>query len=342
MEQDMQSLKDFDVGRGVRPVTGVPLVHLPGSVRASGLDKDARWGLSRTPKRLPAKYFYDARGSLLFEHICATPEYYPTRTESALLERHACGILDQVAPGTLVEIGSGSSVKTNHFFVACERAGRCVRYQPFDVCDEALRAAAARLKRRYSWLEMELLVGDYAVDLPALPHSRGPRLFLFLGGTIGNLSHDEALSFLSALRATMHVEDYLLLGFDRIKDKHILDAAYNDARGYTAQFNMNLLRVLNTRLGADFDERQFMHVAFFNEDEGQIEMHLKARRAHAVTLARIGLVASFARDETILTEISRKFTPAGMRALLEAAGFGWCRHEESDNGYFSLVLAAPV
>ncbi len=342
MEQDMQSLEDFDVGRKVWPMAGIALVHLPGATHASGLDSDARWGLSRNPKRLPAKYFYDRRGSLLFERICATPEYYPTRTESALLARHARGILDQVAPGTLVEIGSGSSVKTNHFFVACERAGRYVRYQPFDVCDEALRAAAARLKRRYSWLEMELLVGDYAVDLPALPHSSGPRLFLFLGGTIGNLSHDEAVTFLTALRATMHAEDYLLLGFDRIKDKRILDAAYNDAHGYTAQFNMNLLRVLNTRLGADFDERRFMHVAFFNEHKGQVEMHLRARSMHTVTLARIGLVASFARDETILTEISRKFTPEGMRALLETAGFGWCRHEESDNGYFSLVLAAPA
>ena len=342
MEQDMQSLNDFDVDQETRPPAAIPLVRLPGSARASGLDGDARRGLSQTPKRLPPKYFYDARGSLLFERICETPEYYPTRTESALLERHACGILDQVAPGTLVEIGSGSSLKTNHFFVACERAGRHVRYQPFDVCDEALRAAAARLKPRYPWLDMELLVGAYAVDLPALPRSPGPRLFLFLGGTIGNLNHDEALTFLATLRAAMHPEDHLLLGFDRVKDKRVLDAAYNDARGYTAQFNMNVLKVLNTQLDADFDERQFRHVAFFNEDEGQIEMHLKARGAHSVTLARIGLVASFARDETILTEISRKFTPAGMRALLEAAGFRWCRHEESDNGYFSLALATPA
>ena len=342
MEQDMQSLNDFNVGQGTRPLAGIPLVRLPGSARASGLDMDARRGLSQTPKRLPPKYFYDGRGSLLFERICETPEYYPTRTESALLERHACGILNQVAPGTLVEIGSGSSVKTNHFFVACERAGRYCRYQPFDVCDEALRAAAARLKHRYPWLDMELLVGDYAVDLLALPHSQGPRLFLFLGGTIGNLNHEEALTFLATLRAAMHAEDYLLLGFDRIKDKRVLDAAYNDAHGYTAQFNMNVLRVLNTQLDANFDEHQFMHVAFFNEEEGQVEMHLKARCAHTVTLARIDLVASFARDETILTEISRKFTPAGMKALLEAAGFRWCRHEESDNGYFSLALAAPA
>lgn len=342
MEQNTRSVEGLGVRPGTRGKTGIALVRLPGSARSSGLDRDVRRGFSGPRKHLPPKYFYDARGSLLFERICGTPEYYPTRTESALLARHAHDILDQVAPGTLVEIGSGSSEKTDHFFAACERLGLYVRYQSFDVCDEALRAAAARLRARYTWLDMELLVGDYGVDLPALPYSEGPRLFLFLGGTIGNLNHDEALSFLATLRDAMHPEDFLLLGFDRIKEKGVLDAAYNDADGYTAQFNLNLLKVLNARLDADFDERRFAHVAFFNEDEGQIEMHLQARHAHEVTMSRIGLVTHFAQGETILTEISRKFTPEGMRALLEAAGFRWCRHEEADKGYFSLVLATPA
>ncbi len=342
MERNTQAVEGLDVRSGTHGATGIALVRLPGSLRSSGLDRDVRRGLVGPHKHLPPKYFYDARGSWLFEQICSTPEYYPTRTESALLACHARGILDLVAPGTLVEIGSGSSEKTDHFFTACEDLGLSVRYQPFDVCDEALRAAAMRLRARYAWLDMELLVGDYAVDLPVLPYSEGPRLFLFLGGTIGNLNHDEALTFLATLRDTMRPEDYLLLGFDRIKDKRVLDAAYNDAEGYTAQFNLNLLEVLNSRLDADFDARHFAHVAFFNEDEGQIEMHLRARRTHEATMARIGLVTRFVEGETILTEISRKFTPEGMRALLEAAGFRWCRHEEAENGYFSLALVSPT
>ncbi|MHB1513415.1 MAG: L-histidine N(alpha)-methyltransferase [Acidiferrobacter sp.] len=342
MEQNTRAVDGLGVRPGTRDKTGFALVRLPGSSRSSGLDRDVRRGFAGPRKHLPPKYFYDARGSLLFERICGTPEYYPTRTESALLARHARGILDQVAPGTLVEIGSGSSEKTDHFFAACEQLGFCVRYQPFDVCDEALRAAAARLRSRYAWLDMELLVGDYAVDLPALPYSEGPRLFLFLGGTIGNLNHDEALTFLAALRGAMCPEDFLLLGFDRIKEKHVLDAAYNDAAGYTAQFNLNLLKVLNTRLDADFDKHRFAHVAFFNEDEGQIEMHLQAQCTHEVSMSRIGLVTRFVEGETILTEISRKFTPEGMKALVEAAGFRWRRHEEADNGYFSLALVTPT
>ncbi|MHB8253245.1 MAG: L-histidine N(alpha)-methyltransferase [Acidiferrobacter sp.] len=320
---------------------GVRFVRLPGAWRPSALATDALAGLSHSQKHLPPKYFYDAHGSLLFEGICATPEYYPTRTESALLAANAQSILEETRPGTLVELGSGSSQKTCHLFDACEQLGLAVRYQPLDVCAEALDLAAARLRARYPWLTIEALIGDYSVDLAEIPYSEAPRLFLFLGGTLGNLAHREALRFLKALHGTMRRDDFLLLGFDRVKDSGILNAAYNDAEGYTAAFNLNVLKVMNDHLDANFDRDAFSHQASFNEARGQIEMRLVAERAHCVTMPRIDLEVEFAHGESILTEISRKFSPMGMRELLEAAGFRWCRHDEPENGYFSLVLATP-
>ncbi len=340
MEQNLQRQEVYEYDDGARGKTPWRVVRLPGALRPSTLEADAATGLSAPRKHLPPKYFYDARGSALFERICATPEYYPTRTESALLAAYARGILEEVRPATLVELGSGSSHKTDHFFAACEQLNRRVFYQPLDVCAEALSLAAMRLKRRYPWLDMELLVGDYGVDLAALPSTTGRRLFLFLGGTIGNLTHSEALEFLHSLRAVMHDDDYFLLGFDRVKDKQTLDAAYNDQAGYTADFNGNVLHVLNARLNASFDPSLFSHEAFFNPDASQVEMYLRAGRAHEVELRSLALRVRFADGETILTEISRKFTPEGMRALLEAAGFRWCRHWEPDNGFFSLALVA--
>ena len=341
MDQGNQSTLayDYEVGADARHST--QFVRLPGAWRPSTLAADALMGLSQAQKQLPPKYFYDAHGSALFERICATPEYYPTRTESALLAAHAFSILEEIRPRTLVELGSGSSQKTCHLFEACERLKLPVRYQPFDVCAEALRLAAARLGASYPWLVIEALIGDYSVDLGALPGSEGPRLFLFLGGTLGNLMHIEAVGFLKTLCAAMGPEDFLLLGFDRVKDVSVLQAAYNDAQGYTAAFNMNVLKVLNEHLQAHFDSEDFVHRAWFNEEQSQIEMHLVAVRAHRVAMARIDLEVEFAQGESILTEISRKFTPQSMRKLLEAAGFRWYRHDESEDAYFSLVLATP-
>ncbi len=317
------------------------VIRLPGASRPSSLARDARVGFARTQKELPPKYFYDARGSALFERICATPEYYPTRTESRLLAAAAPALLADLRPDTLVELGSGSSEKTCHFFSACEASGHRLRYQPLDVCAEALECAAERLSVRFPWLAVEALCGDYSLDLAALPKTPGRRLFLFLGGTLGNLTQAEAQAFLARLRAVMRPDEALLLGFDRVKDISVLNAAYNDAEGVTAAFNLNLLRVLNARLGAQFDTRDFAHGAWFNPDESQIEMHLIAQRAHAVAIPGIERRVAFCAGESIRTEISRKFTPETMQALLAASGFACERHIEPENGYFSLALARP-
>lgn len=339
---DQENCSTWDEGCDVKTDgSHARFVRLPGAWRPSALAADALLGLTQIQKQLPPKYFYDARGSVLFEGICATPEYYPTRTESGLLANHALAIMKETGPRAIVELGSGSSEKTCHFFSAAEQLGLRPRYQPLDVCAEALRFAAARLCGRYPWLSIEALIGDYSVDLDALPMAHSPRLFLFLGGTLGNLSEPEALAFLQALRAAMQAPDFLLLGFDRVKDEAILNAAYNDAAGYTAAFNFNVLDVLNEHLQANFDRDSFSHKAWFNVEQSQIEMHLVAKRAHAVHLAQIQLGIEFAAGESILTEISRKFTPERMRDLLARAGFKESRHYEPENGYFSLVLATP-
>lgn len=319
--------------------TQVRLHRLPSAHKSSTLADDALVGLRATPKSLPPKYFYDEYGSALFEQICATPEYYPTRTEEALLVRHAHSIIEAAQPRVLIELGSGSSRKTCHLFSACADLGLRVWYQPLDVCEEVLRGAAQQLVTRYPWLFIDALIGDYAVDLSAIPILEGPRLFIFLGSTIGNLTESEALVFLRKLREVMQPSDHLLLGLDRVKEKARLDAAYNDAAGLTAAFNLNVLKVLNECLDSNFDIQAFRHAAWFDEAKSQIEMHLISRRTQSVVLPRIQLDIELAEGESIMTEISRKFTPESMRHLLHAAGFVCERHDEPDDGAFSLVLA---
>jgi len=303
--------------------------------------RDVRAGLLHRPKSLPPKYFYDERGSTLFDRICETPEYYPTRTEDALLKTHAHRIIETVRPDAIVELGSGASRKTTRLFDACDEQACYSLYHPVDVCREMLAEAGQRLLREHDWLEIEAWVGDYCAGLSGLPTDYGSRLFLFLGGTIGNFSDDEALEFLRGVRSQMDAGDWLLLGADRVKDSTVLNAAYNDAAGYTAAFNRNVLRVINRELDADFDPADFRHHAFFNESRSRIEMHLAARHSHSVEIQRLGLQVPFARDETILTEISRKYTPDELETLLLGAGLVTEAHFAPDNGYYSLVLVRP-
>lgn len=312
--------------------------------RGTTLAEDVRAGLTAVPKQLPPKYFYDARGSKLFDHICTTPEYYPTRTEDRLLAQAAPAVIRAVRPAAIVELGSGAAHKTRHLFDACEQLGWETRYQPVDVCQEMLLESARQLSERYPWLEIEAWVGDYCLGLGHLPPGldpRGPRLFLFLGGTIGNFYPDEAVAFLRDLRASMQPQDRLLLGADRVKDPAVLHAAYNDAQGYTAEFNLNILRVLNRALGARFDLHSFAHEAGYNAQQERIEMHLRAKVDHNVSIPALGLCIPFACGESILTEISRKFTPESLTALLRDSGFAVERHEAPPDDYFSLVLARP-
>jgi L-histidine N-alpha-methyltransferase len=321
--------------------TGITLHRLGAQSAWSTLAQDVRTGLTVPRKRLPPKYFYDDQGSLLFERICETPEYYPTSTEYHLLQIVADEVIGRVRPGALIELGSGSSRKTVHLLDACERAGCACTYVPIDVCAEMLLRAGAALCARYPWLDVEACVGDYGVDLGVIPNARGPRLFAFLGGTLGNLEDEEALAFLGHLRAAMTVDDRLLLGADRVKDERVLFAAYNDATGYTAAFNLNMLHVINRELRGEFDLARFTHRAYYNAAEARIEMHIVARVAHSVAIRDLGLRIQFDARESILTEISRKFTPDTLTALLARGGFAIEAHYEPEDSYFSLMLARP-
>ena len=229
------------------------------------LAEDVREGLLEKPRQLPPKYFYDQRGSRLFEKICQTPEYYPTRTEDGLLRDNSKHIIERTRPVQILELGSGNAQKTRRIFDACEQLDNSCEYVPFDVCENILEVTAARLKQDYDWLDVMPLVGDYHAGLANLPDSDGTRLFLFLGSTIGNFSPDEALNFIDEVKDCMKPGDYFLLGADRVKNIDVLDAAYNDAQGITAEFNLNVLHVINRELGADFDVSGFEHSAKYNE-----------------------------------------------------------------------------
>ena len=315
----------------VMPARKVPTLH-----------DDVRDGLLSKPRSLPAKYFYDDRGSKLFDQICDTQEYYPTRTEDALLHDCASTIVSKLKPQHVIELGSGASRKTRRLFDACAELGCHVKYWPFDVCEEMLRGASEDLVGEYDWLHIKGLVGDYNAGFDHLPEFEGSSLFVFLGGTIGNFEHDQAVAFLSELRHSMRLGDMLLMGADRIKDEHILNAAYNDDAGVTADFNLNLLNILNRELGSNFEPAKFRHHAFFNEEKSQIEMHLIALEEQTISLTALNEKIAFKEGETILTEISRKFTLESLKSLLKEAGFSFNDHFEPDDEYFSLILAEPA
>lgn len=303
------------------------------------LAEDVETGLFACPRTLPPKYFYDERGSLLFDRICDAPEYYPTRTESALLERVARDVIAASQPECIVELGSGTSRKTRHLFDACELHDCHPMYRPFDVCDEILVASGEALQGDYEWLEVQPMIGDYTAGLGNLPRHDGPTLVVFLGGTIGNFTPAERQDFLRELREAMSPGDRLLLGADRVKQPDVLHAAYNDSEGITADFNLNVLRVLNRELGADFDLDGFEHYAHFNPRESRIEMHLIAMRDQKVRFAGIETLLDFSEGDHIRTEVSTKFTKREVEGMLRDAGFEIDQHYESDVRKFSLLLA---
>jgi L-histidine Nalpha-methyltransferase len=316
-------------------------VHLTGADAEVALRADARAGLTADPKLLPPKWFYDARGSALFEQITELPEYFPTRTERALLERTADAIAITSGADTIVELGSGSSAKTRLLLDAFRRAESLRRYVPQDVSEAALREAMAALAADYPGLELHGVVGDFTAHLDRLP-ADGHRMVAFLGGTIGNLLPPERAAFLRALRAALRPGEQFLLGTGLVVDPSVLVPAYDDAAGVTAEFNRNVLHVLNRELGADFDVDAFDHEAVWDAEHEWIEMHLVARRAMTVTLAELDLTVEFAAGEEMCTEVSAKFRLPGVRTMLEEAGFrvigSWADPEER----MALTLATAV
>ena len=313
--------------------------HLDGTSLGS-MAADVREGLSRELKELPPKYLYDERGSELFDRITALPEYYPTRCERAILNRHAPEIVGATAAEELVELGSGSASKTRALLFAMAGQGTLRRYLPVDCSEPVVERSAAELVKLYPGLTVHGLIGDFERHLVHLPPGRR-RIVAFLGGTIGNLYPPERARFLRRLRALLGPDDRLLLGTDLVKDRTQLEAAYNDSAGVTAEFNRNLLHAVNRELDADFDPEAFEHVAFFDAERAWIEMRLRARGEQRVEIPGAGLEVTFADGEEMRTEISAKFTRSGIAAELEAAGMRLERFLTDSDGLFGLSLAAP-
>lgn len=313
-------------------------IQLDASDYAALLRADARAGLSDTPKWLPPKWFYDARGSALFEEITALPEYYPTRAERELLAARSRDITDLTRARSLVELGSGSSEKTRLLLDALRDGGTLEVFMPLDVSDTALAQAADAIAADYPGLRVRGVVGDFTRDLKLLP-AEGARVVAFLGGTIGNLLPADRARFLSQLRASVEPGEWLLLGAGLVTDPAVLVAAYDDAAGVTAQFNRNVLHVLNRELGADFDPSTFEHVAVWDPEREWIEMRLRATRAMTVHLPALDLTVAFTAGEEMRTEVSAKFRRDGLAGELAAAGFAVRRWWTDPGDRYSLSLS---
>jgi L-histidine Nalpha-methyltransferase len=309
-------------------------IYLGEQELAGGLRTEALRGLSSKPKYLSPTWFYDQRGCALFDAITELPEYYPTRTERAILTEHAADIARLSAADTLIELGSGTCDKTRVLLRAFDATNQLQRYGPFDVAEETLHDAASELLTEFPELEIDGVVGDFRSHLMHIP-SGGRRLIAMLGGTIGNLRPHERAAMLAELSDNMRPGDSLLLGTDLVKEHGRLVRAYDDEVGVTAAFNLNVLRRLNRELGADFDLSRFTHVALFNESEEWIEMRLRSMGAQRVTIADLGLSIMFADGEELLTEISAKFRPDKVRREIEAAGLdlrAWWTDDANDFG----------
>jgi len=316
-------------------------VHLTPDYAARALREDVRAGLTADPKWLPPKWFYDARGSELFEEITRLPEYYPTRAEREILHARAAEIAAITKAHTLVELGSGSSEKTRLLLDGLREHGSLTSFVPLDVSEAALREAADAINADYPALDVHGVVGDFTAHLDKLPGDP-PRIVAFLGGTIGNLIPAERETFYASVREVLEPGEWLLLGTDLVKDPATLVAAYDDSAGVTAEFNKNVLRVINRQLGADFDVDAFEHVALWDEDNEWIEMHLRATRDLQVLIPEIHLEISFTAGEEISTEISAKFHRHGVAAELDKAGFAPAAWWTDAEARFALSLWQAV
>ena len=304
------------------------------------LANDVLDGLTRPFKELPPKHFYDARGSELFEQICELPEYYPTRTEREILEQRAGEIIEHTGAGELVELGSGSADKARILLDAMSRAGTLHRYVPLDVSESALADAAHQLVAEYDGLRVDGVIGDFERHLDSVPQATsGPRIIALLGGTIGNFPPGTRRRLLQEIGRLLGPDDRLLLGTDLVKDPAVIEAAYDDSEGITAEFNRNVLRVINRELDADFSPEAFEHIAFFDRRNEWIEMRLRALRAQSVLIADLGLRIEFAAGEELRTEISAKFTRSRLEGDLRAAGLALERWYTDPQELFALSLA---
>jgi L-histidine Nalpha-methyltransferase len=305
------------------------------------LRADVRAGLTAVPKTLPPKYFYDARGSELFDEITRLPEYYLTRAETSILQRHSADIAALSRCESLVELGSGTSAKTRLLLRALLDGGTLREFVPFDVDPAVLTEASDALAAEFPGLAIAPFVGDFEHDIGSIP-ARGRRTIAFIGSTIGNLEPEVRARFLAQVGAALRPGDTFLLGTDLVKDAGRLQRAYDDAAGVTAAFNRNILLVVNRELDADFDVDEFRHVALWDARSEWIEMRLRSERAQRVTISDLDLVVSFAAGEELRTEISAKFRRERIEAELAAAGMRMVRFWTDQDGDFGLTLAEPV
>ncbi|MFI7320622.1 L-histidine N(alpha)-methyltransferase [Streptomyces venezuelae] len=308
---------------------------LPEDATGAALRADVLQGLTRTPKTLPPKWFYDARGSALFEEITTLPEYYPTRAEREILVARADRIAEITQARTLIELGSGSSEKTRHLIDAMASLRT---YVPVDVSESALTGAANTLLAQRPSLDVHALIADFTRGL-ALPGTPGPRLVAFLGGTIGNLLPAERAAFLASVHDLLSPGDALLLGTDLVKDESVLVSAYDDGTGVTAAFNKNVLTVINRELAGDFDPDAFEHVAVWDREHEWIEMRLRSTADQTVKIHALDLAVDFAAGEEMRTEISAKFREDGVRAELAAAGLELAHWWTDERARFALSLS---
>ena len=314
--------------------------RLPERFFEESLRADVLAGLTATPKSLPPKWFYDERGSELFEKITRLDEYYPTRAEREILAAAAGEIAAMTRAVTLVELGSGTADKTRVLLDALSEFGTLSEYVPVDVSESALVMAARRIQARYPGLRVHAVLSDFTEHL-GLPDSGGPKLTAFMGGTIGNLLPAERAEFLRSVRSKLSHGDALLLGTDLVKDPGVLVAAYDDAAGVTAEFNKNILRVLNSELDGNFDLDEFEHLALWNAENEWIEMRLRSAADQAVSLREIRLRVRFSAGEEMRTEISAKFRREGLAAELAAAGLELRAWWTDERARFGVSLSVP-
>jgi L-histidine N-alpha-methyltransferase len=312
--------------------------HLAADSAYEALCRDVRAGLQSSPKSLPPKWFYDSVGSDLFDQITRLPEYYPTRAEAEILRARAAEIASAADADTLVELGSGTSEKTRVLLDALRDSGALRRFVPFDVDASMLSAASRAIQEEYPGVEIAAVCGDFEKHLAKIP-SGGRRLFVFLGSTIGNLKPGARAEFLTGLAAALQPGDSLLLGTDLVKDSGRLVAAYDDAAGVTAQFNRNVLAVINRELDADFDVNAFRHVAAWNAVDERMEMRLRSERAQRVRIGALDLTVDFAAGEQVLTEVSCKFRAEGVADELASAGLKLTQWWTDVAGDFGLSLS---
>ncbi|HWX75497.1 MAG TPA: L-histidine N(alpha)-methyltransferase [Solirubrobacteraceae bacterium] len=312
--------------------------HLSGADERSLAD-DVLDGLTRPFKELPPKHFYDARGAELFDRICELPEYYPTRAERAILHERAGELADLTRAAELVELGSGTAAKTRVLLDALSDAGTLQRYVPVDVTEQMVRDCAEQLTEEYPGLQVHGVIGDFERHLDRVPRAVGPRIVAFLGGTIGNFPPGSRRRVLRTIKALLGPGDHLLMGTDLVKDPEVLEAAYDDPQGLTAEFNRNVLRVLNRELGASFDPEDFDHVALFDPEHEWIEMRLRAKRALCTLVRSLDLPVRFEAGEEMRTEISAKFTRERLEGDLAASGLELVRWLTDPDELFALTLS---